>query len=84
VWKYQFFTLTITLDTYQATNPTTNGFSIGGNARTVIKDVMIVSDKRFTIKFISAYIHHFIQIFNQKDDYTLNHKCNQTCYDCIR
>jgi len=84
VWKYQFFTLTITLNIYQAAKPTTNDFSIGGNARTVTKDVMIVSDKRYTIKFISAYIHHFIQILNQKDDYTLSHKCNQTCYDCIR
>lgn len=83
MWKYQLFTLTITLDIHQATNQT-NDFSIGGNARTVIKDVMIVSDKRYTIKFIFAYIHHFIQILNQKDDYTLNHKCNQTCYDCIR
>ena len=83
MWKYKLFTLTITLDTYQATNQT-NGFSIGGKARTVIKDVMIVSDKCYTINFIFAYIHHFIQIFNQKDDYILNHKCNQTCYDCIR
>ena len=84
MWKYQLFTLTITLDTYQATNNTTNDFSIGGNARTAIKDVTIVSDKRYIINFIFAYIHCFIKIFNQKDDYTLNHKCNQTCYDCIR